>query len=104
MENYGYEYIHKPHQFVTTLISTNSCPIDWKSQDVENSNFLSIFYSLTLRKYRNTKVKIRDRVHISKYVWPFWKSYKSQFTQEVFGIVAIATRKPNTYTIKYDQG
>ena len=39
-------------------------------------------------------------MQISKYDLLFRKSYKPQFTREVFEIVAIATRKPLTYTIK----
>ena len=33
----------------------------------------------------------------------FTQGYKPQFTREVFEIVAIATRKPPTYTIKDEQ-
>ena len=45
-------------------------------------------------------MKIGDSVRISKYNLPFRKGYKPQFTREVFDFVAIATRKPPTYTIK----
>ena len=44
--------------------------------------------------------KIGERVRISKYDPPFRKGYKPEFTQEVFEIVAISSRKPPTYTIK----
>ena len=44
-----------------------------------------------------------DRVHISKYDLLFRKGYKLQFTQDIFEIVAIANRKPPTYTIKDEQ-
>ena len=43
-------------------------------------------------------------MRISKYDLPFRKRYKPQFTREVFDIVAIAARKPPTYTIKDEQG
>ena len=43
-------------------------------------------------------------MRISKYELPFRKGYKPQFTGEVFEIVAIATRKPPTYTINDEQG
>ena len=33
-----------------------------------------------------------------------YQGYKPQFTREVFETVAIATRKPPTYTIKDEQG
>ena len=48
--------------------------------------------------------KVGDRVRTSKYDLLFRKGYKPQFTGEVFEIVAIATRKPPTYTIKDEQG
>ena len=47
--------------------------------------------------------KIGDRVRISKYDLPFRKGYKPQYTQEVFEIVAISSRKPPTYTKKDEQ-
>ena len=43
-------------------------------------------------------------MRISKYDLPFRKSYKPQFTNEVFEIVAITTRKPPTYTYKDEKG
>ena len=43
-------------------------------------------------------------MRISKYALPFRKGYKPQFTREVFENVAIATRKPPTYTIRDEQG
>ena len=42
-------------------------------------------------------------MQVSKYGLPFRKGYKPQFTREVFEIVAIATRKPPTYTFKDEQ-
>ena len=65
---------------------------------------MSILYSKPLREFKKPKIKIGDRLRISKYDLPFCKCYKPQFTREVFEIVAIATRKPPTYTIKDEQG
>ena len=47
---------------------------------------------------------IHSKLMISKYDLPFSQGYTRQFTREVFEIVAIATRKPQTYTIKHEQG
>ena len=47
--------------------------------------------------------KVGDRVRISKYDLPSRKGYKAQFTEEVFEIVAISSKKPPTYTIKDEQ-
>ena len=64
---------------------------------------MSILYSKPLREYKKPVLKTGDRVRISKYDFPFRKGYKPQFTREVFEIVAIATRKPPTYTLKDEQ-
>ena len=64
---------------------------------------MSILYSKHLREYKKPTFKIGDRVQISKYDLHFHKVYKPQFTREVFEIVAVATRKPPTYTIKDEQ-
>ena len=64
---------------------------------------LSILYSKPLRGYKKPTFKFGDRVRISMYDLPFGKSYEPQFTSEVFEIVAIATKKPPTYTIKDEQ-
>ena len=71
---------------------------------VKNCDFMSILYSKPLREFKKSTFKIGDRVRISKYDLHFRKGYKPQFTREVFEIVAIATRKPPTYTIKEQQG
>ena len=60
-------------QFVTTLNSRKKCSVELKPKN--------------------------DR----KYDLPFRKVYKSKFTQKLFDVVAIATRKPPTFTIKDDQ-
>ena len=71
---------------------------------VQNWDFMSILYSKPLREFKKPTFKIGDRVRISKYDLPFRKGYQPQFTREVFEIVAIATRKPSTNTIKDEQG
>ena len=64
---------------------------------------MSILYSKLLRECKKPTFKIGDRLRISKFDVPFRRGYKAQFTREVFEIVAIATRKPPTYTIKDEQ-
>ena len=100
MEDFGYKYIHKLLQFITTLNSRGNSSIDMIPNTVKNCNFMSILYSKPLRKSRKPIFNIGDRVRISKKDLPFRKGYKPQFTRENFEIVAIATRKPPTYTIK----
>ena len=64
---------------------------------------MSILYSKLLRENKKPIFKTGDRVPISKYDLPFRKCFKPLFTREVFESVAIATRKPPTYTTKDEQ-
>ena len=83
--------------------SRNNRGIDMKPNHVKNSDFMSILYSKPLREYKKPKFGVGDRVRISKYALLFRKGYKPQFTSVIFEIVAIATKKPPTYTIKDEQ-
>ena len=104
MVDFGYRYIHKLHQYITTLNSWRNSTIDIRPNTVKNSVFMSILYSKPLREYKRPTFKIGDRVRISKYDLLFRKGYKPQFTSEILETVAIATKKPPTYTIKDEQG
>ena len=103
MEDYGYKYIHKLTQFITTLNSRRNSSIDMRPNTVKNCDFLSTLCSKPLGEFKKLTFKIVDRMRISKYNLPSRKGYKPQFTREVFEIVAIATRKPPTYTIKHEK-
>ena len=103
MEDNGCKYIHKLNHLVLTLNSRRNCSIDLIPKNVRISDFLSILYSKPLREFRKPKIKIGDRVRISKNDSPFRKGYKPQFTKEVFEIFASSSRKPPTYTIKDEQ-
>ena len=83
--------------------SRNNRSIDMKPNHVKNSDFRSILYSKPLREYKKPKLGIGDRFRISKYDLLFRKGNKPQFTQKKIEIVAIATKKPATYTIKDEQ-
>ena len=100
MEDFGYKYIHKLPQLITTSNSRRNSSVGMRPNTVKNCCFMSIPYSKPLRECKKRTFKIGDRVRISKYDLPFRKGYEPQFTREVSGIVAIETRKPPTYTIK----
>ena len=74
-----------------------------KPNHVKNSDSMSILYIKPLRELKKAKFGIGERVRIFKYELPFRKGYKPQHTQENSEIVAIATKKPPTYTIKVEQ-
>ena len=106
LKNYGYKYMHKLPQFVTTFGSRRNSSIDMRPNTVKKCDFLSVRYKKHLREYKKPTFKIGDRVRISKCDLFFRKSYRPQFTQftcEVFEIVAIATRRPPKYPIKDEQ-
>ena len=104
IEDYGYKYIHKLPQFVTTLNTRRNRSIDMKPSNVENSDFMPVLYSKPIRDFNKPKFKVGYRVRISKQDLPFRKGYKPQFTNEIFKNVALATRKPPTYNIQDEQG
>ena len=79
-EDFGYKYIHKLPQLITTLNSRRNSSIDMRPNTVKNCDFMSILYSKPSREFKKPAFKIVDRVRISKYDLPFRKGYKPQFT------------------------
>ena len=99
MEERGYKYIHKS-QFVNILNSRKTRTINMVPNKVKNCDFMSILYRQTKREFTPPKFAIGDKVRISTIDLPFTKGYKPKFTEENFEIVVLASRKPQTYTIK----
>ena len=73
MEDFGYKYVHKLTQFITTSNSRRKSSIDMRPNNVKNCDFMSILYSKPLREYKKPTYKIGGRVRISKYDLPFRK-------------------------------
>ena len=96
MEDFGYKYIQKLPQFITTLNSRRNSSINMRPNTVMNCDFMSILYSRPLREFKKPTFKISDRVRISRYDFPFREGYKPQFTRDVFESMATATTKPPT--------
>ena len=84
MEDFGYKYIHKLPQFITTLNSRRNNSIDMRPNTVKKCDFMSILYSKPLRDFKKPTFKVADRLRISKSDLPFRKGYEPQFTREVF--------------------
>ena len=61
MEDFGYKYIHKLPQFITTLNSRRNSSIDMKPNTVKNCDFMSILYSKPLPEYKKPTFKPGDR-------------------------------------------
>ena len=64
---------------------------------------MSELYSKPIRDFSKPKFHVGYRVRISKQNLLFRKGYEPQFTNEIFKIVALATRKPPTYNIQDEQ-
>ena len=92
-QDYGYKYIHKLLQFITTLNSRRNSSIDMRLKTVNICDFMSIIYSKPLRELKKPTFKTGDRVRNSKYDLLFRKSYKPQFIREVFEISTNCNKK-----------
>ena len=103
MEENGDKYVNKMDSFVNTMNTRVKRSIGKSPKNVENSDFLSIFYKNPIIEYKKPRFKIEDKVLISKYDIQFRKNYKSQFTSENFQIVKISTLKPPTYSLHGEQ-
>ena len=81
MKDFGYKYIHKLPQFITTLSSKPNNSIGMRPNTVKSCDFMSILHNKPSRENKKTTFKFGDRVRISKYDLTFHKSYKPQFTR-----------------------
>ena len=79
-EDFGYKYVHKLPQFITTLNSRRNSSLDMRPNNLQICDFMTILYSKPSREFKKPTFKIGDRVPISKYDLPFRKGYKPQFT------------------------
>ena len=69
-------------------------------RDVKNTDFLSILYNKPLTRYKKLKLKVGDKVRVSRNDIPYRKGYKPQFPNEIFEILAISTKNSFIYIIK----
>ena len=73
MEDFGYKYIPKLPQFITTLNSRRNSSIDMRPNAVKNCDFMSILCSKPLREFKKPTFKVGDRVRISSMICLFAK-------------------------------
>ena len=92
IEDHGEKFVPKLQQFVSTLNCRKNRSIGKSLKNVKNSEFLSILYNKSFKKYTKPKFKFDGRVRISKNDIRFRKGYKPQFTDEVFEISALSTK------------
>ena len=64
VEGFGYKYIHKLPQLITTLNSRRNSSIDMRPNTVKKFEFMSILYSKPLREFKKPTIKVADRVLI----------------------------------------
>ena len=62
LEDYGYNYIHRLPQFITTLNSRRNNSIDMRPKAIKNCDFIYILYKKPLRDYKKTTFKTGGRV------------------------------------------
>ena len=91
-------FVPKLQQFVSTLNCRKNRSIGKAYRVVKNSDFLSILYNKTFKKYTKSKFKIGDRDRISKNDILFRKGYEPQFTDKILEISAISTKKHLLHT------
>ena len=104
MEENGDKYMRKMDSFVKTMNTRVNRSTGKAPKKVTNKDFLSIFYRNPINQYKRPRFKVGENVRISKKDIPFRKGYKSQFTNEIFKIVKVATFKPPTYNLCGEQG
>ena len=62
IEDYGYNYLHKLHQFITTLNTRRNRSINMKPSNVKASDFMSVLYSKPIRDVNKPKFQVGNCV------------------------------------------
>ena len=105
MEENGDKYMRKMDSFLKTMNTRVNRSTGKAPKNVTNKDFLSIFfYKNSINQHKRPRFKVGENVRISKKDVSFRKGYKSQFTNETFKIVKIATFKQPTYNLFGEYG
>ena len=103
MEEYGYKYIHKLSQFVKILNSRKARTLNIVANKIKNPDLMSILSGQPIREFTLSKFAISNKVRGSKIDLLFGKGYKTQFTEDFFEIVALASRNSTSYNQQDNQ-
>ena len=104
MEDYGYKYIHKLPQFITTLNSRRNSSIDMRPNTVMNCDFMSTLYSKPLREFKKPTLKIGLK-NANRKIWlAFSQRLQTAVYARSFWNCSNSNKKPPKYTIKDEQG
>ena len=99
------KYLPSLQKLVQTMNARENRSIGMKPKDVTNQDFLKIMHKENYKEPLQPKLKVGDCVRISIKDKQFRKGYKPQFTEEVFTIVKIVSKRPTvTYNIKDGNG
>jgi len=97
-ERQSYTYLFHLQDFVSTMNSRRNRSTGIAPKDVENSDAIIIHHKQQQHRRKQInkppKYEVGDHVRIVKYDIKFRKGYKPQFTNEVFIISNISSRKP----------
>ena len=99
IEDHGEKTVPKLQQFVSSLNCRKNRSIGKSSRDVKNCDFYQYCITNPSRNILNQNSELAKELEFRKNN-PFRKGYKPQFTDEIFEISAISTKKPPTSYIK----
>lgn len=100
----SYDWLNLLPKIVRKYNNTNHSTIKMKPVNVNKKNekrlLKSVYGYLKVIDRRKSKFKVGDFVRISKYRHVFSKSYKPNWTNEIFKIVEIKETNPRTYILE----
>ena len=104
MESHCYKYIEKVSQFVTNVDSRKNCLIDLIPKIIGNPTFCPFCSTSHYDNIINPSSRLETEFASPGTNYPS-EGFKPQFkfTQDVFEIVAVSSRKHPTYTMKDEQ-
>ena len=99
------KYVDKLELFLHTMNNRINTSTGLRPVDVKNHDYVYVQHNSTHRQripqWKKPKFKKGDNVRLAYESSPFRKGYKAQFTDQIYEIYSIATKKPIvTYKVK----